>query len=347
MALLDIVITHYNEKWADGRKMFEMLKLQRGVNPEDFRVILVQDGPDDALDLQRVLRAYPFVSEVIEAPHGGISRARNAGLDAAESKWIMFCDYDDCLYSIDSLFRILESLKEAGDRADLVYSEFWIEMHGKNGGYTKTLKGMNSVFIHGKCYRRQFLLDKGIRFEEDLDYSEDALFNALVLMETKLSRIAKMPEVCYVWCLRENSLSNYEGGWPKRNQHLYRKRVLLIEEYEKRGMDYQMKCNAARAILEYYFELNGKDEPPEGGTMEEWLQRVKVIVDRWPGVIEGISPFDRAKLWEVVKQDAAAKKLIKKDMKPAEIWLKEIGAIQGDYDIPETADEELSAQEMF
>ena len=31
MALLDIIITHAHEPWGIGRKMFEMLKVQRGI----------------------------------------------------------------------------------------------------------------------------------------------------------------------------------------------------------------------------------------------------------------------------------------------------------------------------
>ena len=28
MALLDIIVTHWNEEWCEGRKFFEMLKMQ-------------------------------------------------------------------------------------------------------------------------------------------------------------------------------------------------------------------------------------------------------------------------------------------------------------------------------
>ena len=111
MALLDIVITHRDEEWRVGRKMFEMLKLQRGVREEDFRVILVQDGEEgNPLDMERVMKLYPFVDSVLEIPRGGVSAARNEGLRYADAEWVMFCDFDDCLYSANPE-RILLSVK--------------------------------------------------------------------------------------------------------------------------------------------------------------------------------------------------------------------------------------------
>ena len=328
MALLDIVITHAHEPWGIGRKMFEMLKLQRGVEEGDCRVILVQDGPDDQLDTARILKQYPFVETLVEQPKGGVSAVRNAGLEESDAEWIMFCDFDDCLYSVDSLYRIIQSLREAGDRADLVYSDFWIEQRTPEGHFTKVLKGWNTVFIHGKVYRRQFLLDHEIRFDEELTYSEDAMFNALVAMEVDASRVAVMPEVVYMWCFRTESLSNYTGGDGTRNMSLYRKRIKVCEEYEKRGRIYDTQAAAARALLDYYWEMNG-DAEMAGGTVEEWEERIREFCRRWPKAMLAISPDDRKRLFDVTKEEAARKRLIHDGitMPRPEDWLRRIGAI--------------------
>ena len=328
MALLDIIITHAHEPWGIGRKMFEMLKVQRGIEEGDCRVMLVQDGPDDQLDTARILKVYPFVETVVQNPKGGVSMARNAGLEESDAEWIMFCDFDDCLYSVDSLFRIMQSIREAGDRADLLYSDFWIEQRTPTGRFTKVLKGWNTVFIHGKVYRRQFLIDRGIRFDEDLTYSEDAMFNALVAMEIDPARVAVMPEVVYMWCFRNESLSNYTGGDGTRNMSLYRKRIKVCEEYEKRGRIYDARAAAARALLDYYWEMNG-DKPQEGGTVEEWEERIREFCRRWPKAMTQISAEDRKKLYQVTKEEATRKRLIHDGirMPRPEAWLEKLGAI--------------------
>ena len=327
MALLDIIITHYNEPWSDGKKLFDMLKMQRGVNWNDVRVILVQDGDDDQLDLERIMRVYPFVKTVLHLIHGGVSAARNNGLEVADADWIMFCDYDDTFYTVDSLYRILESIREAGDRADLLWSDIWIEMVTPEGKWIKRKKEWNTVFIHGKVYRRRFLMDHDIRYDTELCYSEDAMFNALVAMETTANRVAKMPEIVYMWCFRRGSASNYKGGDAKRNLSLYRKRVKLSEAYEERGRTYDAKCAAMRTLLDYYWELNGQDECA-GHTKEEWVQLLqKEVIRRWPGAVMDISAADRAELYRVTKEEAEAKKLVREKMPGVEEWLATIGAI--------------------
>lgn len=328
MALLDIIVTHRDEHWSDGRKFFEMMKMQRGVDWNDVRVLLVQDGEEDnELETDRIMKIYPFVEAVISIPHSGVSAARNEGLAYAGSEWVMFCDFDDCLYSIDSLGRIICSLEQAGKDADLVWSDFWIEMRTPDHKWCKKLKGWNTVFIHGKCYRREFLIEHDIRFNEELTYSEDAMFNALVAMEIDPKRVAKMPETVYMWCYREGSASNYAGGDAKRNLSLWRKRVLVCEAYDERGRKYDARAAAARTLLDYYWELNGQDSLP-GHDRDEWIRLIrKEIISRWPGAMTEISPADRMELLRVTQEEAKAKKLIRKGMKDPDSWLREIGAV--------------------
>lgn len=328
MALLDIIVTHWNEEWCEGRKFFEMLKMQRGVDWNDVRVLLVQDGEEDnTLDMERIIKVYPFVDTVVYIPHTGVSAARNEGLKCADAEWVMFCDFDDMLYSADSLGRIIASLEQAGDAADMVWSSFWMEMETPEGAWCKKLKEWNTVFIHGKVYRRQFLIDHGIWFSEELTYSEDAMFNALVTMEIDAKRIAKMPETVYMWCYRKGSASNYDGGDAARNLSLYRKRVMVCEAYQERGKIYDARAAAARAMLDYYWELNGRDELA-GKTKEEWIRRIRTdISDRWPGAFLQISDSDRAELYRVTKDEAEKRRLIRPGMPTAEEWLRQIGVI--------------------
>ena len=327
MALLDIIITHWREPWDVGRKMFEMLRMQRGVDPEKWGVILVQDGPDSGLDMARMMREYPFIRETIELPAGGVSAARNAGLDESQAEWVMFCDFDDCFYTIDSLMVVISCLEGAGDRGTLIWSDLWIEGRTEDGEWAKKLSKWNTVFVHGKIYRREMLKQNGIRFDEELTYSEDAMFNAIVALTVPAGTVARLPEPVYTWCYREGSLSNYDGGDAKRNLSLYRKRVKLLEEYEKRGIEYDMYATAARTMLEYYWEMNA-EKPLAGGTREEWEERIREISRRWPRAMLRIRPEDRKLLLQITGKDAKKKKLISSDQRESKVeWLKRMGAL--------------------
>ena len=63
---------------------------------DDYEIICVNDGSKDgSLDILRSYEArYPNII-VIDQPNGGVSAARNAGLDAARGDYIWFIDADD------------------------------------------------------------------------------------------------------------------------------------------------------------------------------------------------------------------------------------------------------------
>lgn len=325
--MLDIIITHKDEPWIVGQKMFEMIKMQRGMEYGEIRVIFVQDGDKGSLRSDLLLKYFPFVGSVLTLPDGGVSRARNEGLRHADAEWVMFCDFDDCLYSIDSLYRICQSLRQAGDKADIVWSPIWIEMVGKDGKWMKQLKEWNTIFIHGKVYRRTWLKQNDIWFDEELCYSEDTYFNALCAMTVDPARVAKMPEVTYMWCFREGSASNYAGGEAARNLSLYRARVKTMEAYAARGFDEDAKCMAVRNLLDYYWELNGQDELA-GHTKDEWVEMLRRdVIGRFPGAVTGINRADRGELFRVTKEGAKRKGLVRDGMPGPEEWLTKIGAI--------------------
>lgn len=321
MPKLDIIVTHYNEHWKECSKFFDMLSVQRGINWNDVYLIIVQDGENTLpFTWDTMLRAYPYYGDLITIQHSGVSTARNIGLSRATSDWVMFCDCDDMLYSADSLYRILTSIDQAEDRADLLWSPFWIE-YNSNNHWAKTIKEWNTVFIHGKIYRREFLTANQITFDPSLSYAEDALFNAEVAMCIRPERIARIPEIVYMWCQRPESLSSYTGGNAERNLSLYRMRLKRSELYDKHGLHYEAETSAVRTIMDYYWELNGSDNPPAGGTEQEWLARVQHVFDLYPRCCDKIFTNDWNKLCEVTEAEAQAKHFVRRNMPSIDDWI--------------------------
>ena len=64
----------------------------------DFELILVNDGSkDNSLEVIKSINDSRIV--IVDKENGGVSSARNAGINAAQGNWITFLDADDFMYS--------------------------------------------------------------------------------------------------------------------------------------------------------------------------------------------------------------------------------------------------------
>ena len=77
---LDIIVTHYKEPWETGKRLFDSIALQECINFDDVGVILVNDGEGHELPAE-CFANYPFAVNQVSIKKGGVSRARNYGLD--------------------------------------------------------------------------------------------------------------------------------------------------------------------------------------------------------------------------------------------------------------------------
>lgn len=163
----------------------------------DFECICVDDGSPDGSG--KILDEYAekdsrFV--VIHKDNGGVSSARNAGLDAARGEYVCFVDSDDWMET-DYMKKMYEAATEIG--ADLVVCGIDLEL--ENGKkqllccvkakevYDSKEKFLNKfASLRGKpqcdaCIHSVFNklysinLLNAVRFPLDIKYSEDYLFN--------------------------------------------------------------------------------------------------------------------------------------------------------------------------
>ena len=91
---ISVIIPVYNA--ADSiRNTVDGLMMQDFLS---FEVVLVDDGSTDGSSMvcDDLASVYEGV-RVIHKPNGGVSSARNAGLDAASGEYVMFLDADDVL----------------------------------------------------------------------------------------------------------------------------------------------------------------------------------------------------------------------------------------------------------
>ena len=185
---------------------------------KDFELILVNDGTKD--DCPRIMNEYAAKDARIRQVHkenGGLSSARNAGLEIARGEYIAFVDSDDYVEP-----DLLEDAVAAAqrDQAELVLFNYRIvDEAGVHEPYLAMedstinleVMGLSAYFYlywmpyrHGqeawcRLYRRDVIERNGLRFAPNKEiFAEDTLFSAMYLMHVKTLTALKKPYVYYV-----------------------------------------------------------------------------------------------------------------------------------------------------
>ena len=200
---LQILIPQYKETDDIIRPLLDSIALQQGINlADDVGVIIVNDGTDVHLS-DTLLNSYPFKIDYYLHEHAGVSATRNACLDYATADYIMFCDADDMFCNICGLYLIFKEM--AKNEFDSLVSIFIEEVRKKDTYEPLYINHkMDSTFVHGKVHRRQYLIDKNIRWNPDLTLHEDSYFNCLC---QKLSTNVKYCQTpFYLWKWRDDSV---------------------------------------------------------------------------------------------------------------------------------------------
>ena len=297
--MLDIIITHYKEPWEICKKQFWMLDMQRRVDWSQIRVTIINDGghrlPQEELD------RLSFPIQQIDIPHGGISRARNAGIEQLDGEWLMFCDCDDCFTNIYALEDVQNVLRGKGveEKYDMMWADCYQEDEGENR-IALTPKFQTFVFCHGKVYRRKFLLEENIRFPEDLRMNEDSCFNAIIVARTQNTRVghvlASVP--VYAWIRRRGSVtSNPEAADLGALCQTRRNRIVTEENRLHRPAEYPLMVT--RSGYDVFYMIHGK-------RISETCKQ-EILHEFVPWIRERLDVFGKAEDWMLEKIQAISK----------------------------------------
>ena len=157
-----------------------------------LEIILVDDGSTDASpDICDRLAENDSRIKVIHKVNGGVSSARNAGIEAARGQYVTFADADDYV-NPDHIENLLKQMQLHG--SDVAVCSYISEKEGKCsppaiGECSLNVKSFNhdsavcellaggavGGYVWNKLYRREIL--EGIRFRDDIKILEDLRFN--------------------------------------------------------------------------------------------------------------------------------------------------------------------------
>lgn len=178
---------------------------------KNFEIILVDDGSTDKSG--SICDDYAVRDErvkVIHKPNGGVSTARQTGLDAATGDYVIHADPDDWVEP-DMISQLAEKAKESS--ADMITCDFYYDGAYHSLSYQdekELLKKIVDVQIICVCWnvlvRRDFIIRNNISFTPDwLSYSEDFLFMCRLLNAG--AKTAHLSQAFYHYCTdNSNSL---------------------------------------------------------------------------------------------------------------------------------------------
>lgn len=211
--------------------------LTQDISPSEYEIIVVNDGsPDNSLKIVEEIADKTFNIFIISQPNGGLSVARNTGLQHAKGEYVWFVDSDDwieenCLSKIvDCLNRahpdfLQLQFRYAHDDSSLNKDSYCI-INGVVSGMQQANNGGVPHPAQFAIYRRDFLLSNGLNFFPGI-YHEDSEFKprALFLAE----RCASYDKVVYNYYQRSTG-SIMSTPNPKR-AYDYLKGALSINDF--------------------------------------------------------------------------------------------------------------------
>lgn len=191
-------------------------------NFDSWELIVVNDGsPDDSSEIAKKFAREDRRIKVVDKPNGGLSDARNFGLEIASGEYIHFFDSDDRLIP-DNYSRLVSSLE---DDPDILIFGYAVEYHQDNTlqdviiekpCVSKISNGEGAIndcllfvnYAWNKFFKSSFLKDNSLWYKKGLSRIEDVEFMSRCVDYSP--KISFVPTEGYIYVQRnESTLSKF------------------------------------------------------------------------------------------------------------------------------------------
>lgn len=191
----------------------------------DFELILVDDGsPDRCPQLCDDWARRDRRISVIHQPNGGLSQARNAGIDAATGELITFVDSDDFL--APDTYRQVLPLSDSADIVEFPLVRFHGSPRQQHVAFgSHVYRSASAYWLQGRAYEHCYVWNKVFRrqlFSHDLRFEPHRVFEDVELMPRLLRRAATVVTAdagCYYYCANPRGITATATG-PQLSQLL-------------------------------------------------------------------------------------------------------------------------------
>ena len=263
--MIDIIIPVYN-----ARKTLELtlmsIRLQTIINK--INIYLIDDNSSE--DYKDILNKYKDMNIIYIKldKNNGPAVARQKGIEMSSSKYIMFIDADDLLYDADSIKKLYNKIEEDYDY-----------VVGITIDEKQNTQIMNESDLHGKIYKREFLLKNNIKFNNTRVH-EDNYFNNLVLLyEPKQKEIL---ENVYIYVDNKDSITNINKEKEFENLEIYISNIKeIIEEATKRNIEKDLIIKYLIMKLKYINRIYNKLSEKQQEIFKNWLKKYDIKLEKY------------------------------------------------------------------
>lgn len=262
---VSIIVPIYNAEQYLGNTITSIIRQTY----KNIEIILVNDGSKDgSLQICRNYAAIDDRIKIIDMPNGGVSAARNKGIDEATGVFIQFVDSDD--YIAENMTeRLVEAQEtyqtdlvvcgmqyvELNDRK-IVRQENWMPNYlGRECVLSQKmfLKDFSAILLYtvllegpcNKLYKRDYFEKYKLSFPLDIELGEDFLLNLQYF--DRMKNIVFISEILYFY------LQRHEGSLTKcYRENMFQNQKILLDKYRRfLEKNIAWKGNNVRLFYEY------------------------------------------------------------------------------------------------
>lgn len=263
--MIDLIIPIYNAKNTLDLTLMS-IKMQTILNK--INVYLIDDCSEDNYD--EIINNYKDMNIIYKKldKNSGPAVARQVGMDISSSDYIMFIDADDLFYDADSVKKLYSEIEKGFDYViGITYEE------------KRKIKIMNESDLHGKIYRRKFIEDNQIRFN-NTRFHEDNYFNNLVLACEPL--IKKIFDFVYIYVYNEESITNIQKEKEfERLEILLSNMRQLLDESKKRNCNREKIAYLMFIKVKYFNQIYLEFTKEQKEEFKLWIKKYNLKIEKY------------------------------------------------------------------
>ena len=280
---LTIIIPAYN---AENTLTYAIESALKSFKNQE--ILIIDDGSNDATG--KICDQYAKKNECVIAVHtknGGVSRARNLGIEKATGDYITFMDADDSI-----IYSGTSDLDEQMKECDMLLFSFNEKTMGGKTLYTYLFKDeyikkakVADAFLHNKynfygpwakIYKKDIILQNNLRFNDGQKYGEDVVF-VLSYLSHITKGICLSSTIFYSHYINPKGASFCTKYYDDMNMYMFSQlqafeKVVHLSETKNQEQLCELACFLFdEVVLHYYQRLNKND------FIEKYLESYKIF----------------------------------------------------------------------